>query len=393
MSKSFIFLLLLVKFTFGKVENVHIGHNKPFGVGLNFLPVETRHDVPGPVEFYDKYIRASRPLILKGITKSFPSYNKLRNDTYLGEEYGRWRISCEKGKKEKRGRKPTRMSLKKFIRTYKTDELYLVTDLIKPNPLLKDIDIPKPLLCEDLINRTETCAFWLSSGGTRSVLHSDSADNLNCLYDGRKDFILASRRVIDNLNYEEGQGYNKMNVDKVDYKKYSYLLNVPWYKASLEAGDCIFIPYLWAHQINSHGPRNLAVNIFWDHMLSLPNREKCQDNNLGDSQPWNNFQIQKVLEKQRATWVMNFMKEHDPMTKDRFHDVAIAQSQLTKKDTMKAFQQIDSDKDGLISFNDLYTTNINHVKKFVREVASNERGTNPITYYEEVNEKIHKEEL
>ena len=60
---------------------------------------------------------------------------------------------------------------------------------------------------------------------------------------------------------------------------------------------------------------------------------------------------------------------------------------------MKAFQQIDSDKDGLISFNDLYTTNINHVKKFVREVASNERGTNPITYYEEVNEKIHKEEL
>lgn len=31
---------------------------------------------------------------------------------------------------------------------------------------------------------------WFSSGGTKSVVHTDSVDNINCLYRGEKQFVM-----------------------------------------------------------------------------------------------------------------------------------------------------------------------------------------------------------
>ena len=31
---------------------------------------------------------------------------------------------------------------------------------------------------------------WFSSGGTKSVVHTDSVDNFNCLYRGDKTFVM-----------------------------------------------------------------------------------------------------------------------------------------------------------------------------------------------------------
>ena len=30
---------------------------------------------------------------------------------------------------------------------------------------------------------------WFSSGGTKSVLHNDDVDNINCLFSGRKELL------------------------------------------------------------------------------------------------------------------------------------------------------------------------------------------------------------
>ena len=35
---------------------------------------------------------------------------------------------------------------------------------------------------------------WFSSGGTKSVLHFDSMDNIHCLVAGRKQFILIDEK-------------------------------------------------------------------------------------------------------------------------------------------------------------------------------------------------------
>ena len=31
---------------------------------------------------------------------------------------------------------------------------------------------------------------WFSSGGTKSVVHTDSVENINCLYSGEKEFVM-----------------------------------------------------------------------------------------------------------------------------------------------------------------------------------------------------------
>lgn len=35
---------------------------------------------------------------------------------------------------------------------------------------------------------------WFSSGGTNSVVHTDSVDNLNCVYAGEKNFVMIDHK-------------------------------------------------------------------------------------------------------------------------------------------------------------------------------------------------------
>ena len=58
---------------------------------------------------------------------------------------------------------------------------------------IDDFYVPKPLLCDDITSRISTSILWFSSGGTKSLLHTDSQENLNCVLDGHKEFVMAHR--------------------------------------------------------------------------------------------------------------------------------------------------------------------------------------------------------
>ena len=46
------------------------------------------------------------------------------------------------------------------------------------------------------------------------------------------------------INIDKPDGsFSKVDVDKVDLEKYPGLADVPWYKATMGPGDCLFIPY------------------------------------------------------------------------------------------------------------------------------------------------------
>ena len=54
-----------------------------------------------------------------------------------------------------------------------------------------------------------------SSGGTRSVLHTDSFENLHCLVSGVKEVVLIEPRYTDIVGPEhELQGYYDIDVDR-----------------------------------------------------------------------------------------------------------------------------------------------------------------------------------
>jgi len=223
-------------------EEEPLGHLKPIGSSSELLSVEVRDDLPNPVEFFEKYVKASKPVIFRGAAKRFPSFNHLRNDSYLKEKYGSWKVDVEKGKKEKRDGGGEQRSFGQFIDGYKHEDIYLVANILKKSPLVDEVFVPKPLLCDDFLKRLDSCVMWFSSGGTKSVLHFDNSENINCLFDGSKELTMSHKRFEDMYEFIEG-GYSKVDVDKVDLKKFPNLARVPWHYAKMEAGDCLYIPY------------------------------------------------------------------------------------------------------------------------------------------------------
>lgn len=49
--------------------------------------------------------------------------------------YGDWMVDVEEGKKENRSFGLQSMRFAKFLDTYKSEEIYLVEDILPPNPL------------------------------------------------------------------------------------------------------------------------------------------------------------------------------------------------------------------------------------------------------------------
>ena len=64
-----------------------------------------------------------------------------------------------------------------------------------------------------------------------------------------------------------GKGYGAYgggnDPNNMDLRKFPRWREVPWYDATLEKGDCIFIPTSWYHQVHTPPQRSIAVNIWW----------------------------------------------------------------------------------------------------------------------------------
>lgn len=59
------------------------GHLKPIGSHVAPLPLDEIDAFPGPVDFFDNYVKASKPVLFKGAAKQFPSFNNWKDDEYL----------------------------------------------------------------------------------------------------------------------------------------------------------------------------------------------------------------------------------------------------------------------------------------------------------------------
>ena len=70
--------------------------------------------------------------------------------------------------------------------------------------------------------------FRFSSGGTKSVLHTDSYENLHCLVSGLKEFVLIPPEFSDVIGPEHAElGYYY-----IDVEKYVLVVMVTCYKDS-----------------------------------------------------------------------------------------------------------------------------------------------------------------
>ena len=104
------------------------------------------------------------------------------------------------------------------------------------------------LHCKQLPYSLYACRF--SSGGTKSVLHTDSLENMHCVVAGQKEFVMIPPQYTRVIGPEwANQGYYNLDVEQVNMTAYPRMAGVPWYKTVLQQGDCLYLPYLWIHHV------------------------------------------------------------------------------------------------------------------------------------------------
>lgn len=69
---------------------------------------------------------------------------------------------------------------KSFFKTIYIDDLYLL----------------RCLLCGGFTDDLQDSVMWFSNGGTKSVLHFDAIDNINCLMSGTKELFMVDKVVL-----------------------------------------------------------------------------------------------------------------------------------------------------------------------------------------------------
>nr|CAB3257799.1 jmjC domain-containing protein 7 [Phallusia mammillata] len=349
------------------------GHMQPIGAHAPPLPLAELDTFPGPIEFFDNYVKPSRPVVFRGAAKQFPSFDNWKNDDYLKKTYGKWRIQAEEGKKENRSLGVQDMSYRKFLSVYAKSDIYLVQDVLPPNPMTKEVFLPKCLLCGGYTDVISTAVMWFSSGGTKSVLHNDQFENINCLYDGSKELYMVDKKFADlvPIDVMDG-GYSSVDVEKVDMYKYPTLGDLEWHLGKMEAGDCLYIPLNWYHHVNSSQTRNLAINIWWNRMYDLPKREECakQEADLPSYDALINYKIADPIEQSRPILFDTFNERAKSVSREDFvsrieNSVDEMMQPPENVDFGKLFDLMDTNNDGDLTVKEVYDTPAKMLYPFV----------------------------
>jgi hypothetical protein len=210
--------------------------------------------------FYDDYVRRMRPLVLRGAVADDPAL-RLWNSKYLRETYGGMKVRMEtkdEGDFDEAAQVPSEGSLKRFLAEFK-DAGYVVTQL--PDPMSNETTLPSCISCGPVTDHILEANLWVSTGNTMSLIHKDSNNQLNCLYSGVKDWTLFSPVYGPRLYLVDEQpgvdqtydtaGFSRIPPRAVDLKEWPLLEGVPFMRVRVRAGDCIYVPGSYLHQVPS----------------------------------------------------------------------------------------------------------------------------------------------
>ena len=247
-------LLLAVQFCLGSVGDTDFlkGHLEPFGYQRPAdYPIDVCEDpfALSPAQFYEQYVATRRPLVFRGAAKHFKAFSQWSKRSLI-EKYGSLELRIEP-RRDGSSINPIgalgmgRDLLSNFVENMETSDNYVVSEL--PVPMYGDVELLPCMSCGRLRNGVSEINLWMSGGGTRSRLHRDAFNAINCQINGTKDWIMVPANQTDNVYFKAGNewelgGLSPINTDSVNLKKYPRARDVPWGIKTLEAGDCIFIP-------------------------------------------------------------------------------------------------------------------------------------------------------
>lgn len=245
--------------------------------------------MPHPWEFYNRYSiadnGAGRPLVLRGAARRMAAMRW--SDALLLAKHAAAKISSvEVGLKETRvgGLAGGHWKLADFLSLYNHSDIHLVSPV--PSSMQREVELLPLLSCGGFANFLGTHRLWVARGGSRSVVHRDDAENINCLFAGKKQFALVhpSLRALaekhpnspsppDRFGFLDtrldpdvpgyGAFFGRLDVDAMDLIKFPGWKDVDWHRADLIAGDCIYIPHGWYHHVRAGPSRTVNAHVWY----------------------------------------------------------------------------------------------------------------------------------
>ncbi|XP_068926232.1 tRNA wybutosine-synthesizing protein 5 isoform X4 [Petaurus breviceps papuanus] len=182
---------------------------------------------------------------------------------------------------------------KYYLRSLGEDPRKDVADIRKQFPLLEgDIKIPEFFEKEQFFSSV----FRISSPGLQLWTHYDVMDNFLIQVTGKKRVVLFSPRDAQYL-YLSGTKSEVLNLDNPDLNKYPLFFKARRFECVLEAGDVLFIPALWFHNVISE-EFGVGVNVFWKHLSS-----ECYDktDTYGNKDPTAASRAMQILDRALKT--------------------------------------------------------------------------------------------
>ncbi|XP_061858564.1 tRNA wybutosine-synthesizing protein 5 isoform X2 [Colius striatus] len=168
-----------------------------------------------------------------------------------------------------------------------------IADIRKQFPILaEDVQIPEYFEKEQFFSSV----FRISSAGLQLWTHYDVMDNFLIQVTGRKRVVLYSPRDAPYL-YLSGTKSEVLDVDNPDLEKYPLFVKAKRYQCFLEAGDVLFIPALWFHNVISED-FGVALNVFWKH---LPAESYDKSDTYGNKDPTAASRAMQILDRALKT--------------------------------------------------------------------------------------------
>lgn len=225
-------------------------------------------------EFAKNYLRANRPIVIKGLLNDWPAL-KLWTPEYFINKFGDTEASVVKVRegintyegKELDAIKVSRSMPK--IQAGGTSDNVVIASCVDLFPSAIREDYATPAYCAK--GKFLTSHIFLSPEGTVTPIHQDLPENLYTMVRGTKRVHLFApgAPVYPNSRFSRIPHYARIDVENPDYNLYPRFRKAQPYTVDLAAGETLFIPSFWWHHIRNLEP-TIALNFWWSQGWKLP---------------------------------------------------------------------------------------------------------------------------
>lgn len=231
-------------------------------------PIARLHN-PSPAQL-DACIAAHRPAIITGLLDGQPASRWDLGS--LKAKLGPHTVQVVKQDKPlvywdpNAGLPIFRMSFDDFVAesfgNQRSGYAYLQDDVNCLPGIIRDYDLP-PMLAEKNLWRAK---FWLSGTGLVTPLHYDPVETFHWVIQGSKRFLCYRPGVRNYYPYPADSTapfISRVDPDHVDLDEFPRFRNANAVEFELNAGELLYLPAFWWHQVYSLAAVNISLNFVW----------------------------------------------------------------------------------------------------------------------------------